>query len=92
MYFFVLKCILHTFWIKKAITDTELIELFMDLFLSTAVCEGFVENVIAEYYEPVLVDGKISCVTVCDSLHSRPKMCYSKGHCRVYRDTGPVCE
>ncbi|GAA6231001.1 mucin-2-like isoform X1 [Lates japonicus] len=68
-------------------------EFTFDLFLSPAVCEELVNDPdVAEFYEPVPVHGVITCVTICNSLHSRPKTCYNKGTCRVYRDMGPLCE
>lgn len=58
-----------------------------------AVCEKFVEDVdVAEYYQPLQVDGKIRCVTVCHSQHSNHKRCYNKGICIVYKATGPLCK
>lgn len=76
----------------KAI-EIQLTKLFMSLFLSSAVCKIFYDNPdVADYYEHVTVGGVAMCVTVCNSRHSRPKTCYNKGICKLYRDTGPLCE
>ncbi|XP_023279567.1 mucin-17-like [Seriola lalandi dorsalis] len=58
-----------------------------------SVCKRSAEDDdVADHYEIVHVDGVLTCVTVCDSLHSRPKRCFNKGICRLYRFTGPLCE
>ncbi|TDG99929.1 hypothetical protein EPR50_G00199600 [Perca flavescens] len=58
-----------------------------------SVCKSVVGNSDAvEYYESVLVDGAITCVTVCNSLHPHPKTCYNKGICRLFSSTGPLCQ
>ncbi|XP_068444220.1 mucin-12 [Clinocottus analis] len=57
------------------------------------VCEQFVNNTdIAKYYQPVPIDGMITCLTVCHSRHSHHKRCYNKGICTVYKATGPLCQ
>lgn len=61
--------------------------------LSPAVCKRMKNDPdMAKDYETVSVNGVLTCVTVCNSLHSHPKRCYNKGLCRVYRQLGPRCE
>ncbi|KAF3836702.1 hypothetical protein F7725_004166, partial [Dissostichus mawsoni] len=56
------------------------------------ICERFVNDAdIAEFYEPLNVTGVITCVTVCNSLHTKVKKCYNKGICRVYSNVGALC-
>ncbi|XP_045920927.1 mucin-3A [Micropterus dolomieu] len=58
-----------------------------------SLCERLLDNPdIAEFYEPVSVEGKIICVTACNSQHSHHKKCYNKGICNVFSSTGPYCE
>ncbi|TMS02115.1 hypothetical protein E3U43_007655 [Larimichthys crocea] len=58
-----------------------------------SVCDSTVKDPdLAEYYEPVRVEGSIKCVTMCDSQHSDHKKCYNKGECKVYRSIGALCE
>ncbi|XP_029311049.1 mucin-17-like [Cottoperca gobio] len=57
-----------------------------------SLCERFVDNAdVAEFYEPVNVTGKIACVTVCNILHTRFKLCQNEGVCRIYSNVGPLC-
>ncbi|XP_031145836.1 uncharacterized protein LOC116043367 [Sander lucioperca] len=58
-----------------------------------SICEQFVnESGVSVYYQPVHIDGKITCVTVCHSQHSHHKRCYNRGLCIVYKVTGPLCK
>ncbi|XP_028419521.1 uncharacterized protein LOC114545453 [Perca flavescens] len=57
------------------------------------ICEELVKDTdIAIYYQPVHIDEKITCVTVCHSQHSHHKRCYNRGLCTVYKGTGPLCK
>ncbi|XP_070711364.1 mucin-17-like [Pempheris klunzingeri] len=56
-------------------------------------CGHFVEDPdVAQYYQPLPIDGTIACVTVCHIQHSHHKRCYNKGVCKVYKVSGPFCE
>lgn len=48
------------------------------------------DEVFQKYYEPVLVDGKVTCVTACHGAHPQPKSCMNEGTCGVSRQ-GPSC-
>ncbi|XP_067257781.1 mucin-17-like isoform X1 [Chanodichthys erythropterus] len=47
-------------------------------------------EVYQKYYETVLLDRKVTCVTGCNRAHSEPKTCWNNGICEVTKQ-GPSC-
>lgn len=67
----------------------------VNFFISTVndVCVKVTERFpvdFQKYFEPALLDGKVTCVTPCNAAHSERIICENDGTCEVSEE-GPSC-
>lgn len=48
------------------------------------------DEVFQKYYDPFVTNGKVVCLSACNSAHSTPKTCMNHGTCGVSKQ-GPSC-